>query len=187
MTILRDFDLNEWRTLSRIEQEMAALAAGQELRQLDENYDKACDRLDDLNDKHDVAINRVDLLHRRTEIALAILRDDEAGLTYNQLNQLADVIWPKSYDPTQEPTPPKSAVENEMAQLLHTAVVSFRELMKMVPVGSTSREIECENCEYKWTIYVAAPFELGGLRRQIDSFQLSAKELLNKLYGRLYD
>lgn len=37
---------------------------------------------------------RADLHARRCEVAVAICRDDEQGLSNDKLNQIADVIWP---------------------------------------------------------------------------------------------
>lgn len=51
-----------------------------------------------------------DLYARRCQIALAILRDDEAGLGSDQLNLIAQHIWPSTparfSDPTQIPSAP---------------------------------------------------------------------------------
>lgn len=76
------------------------------LIQADQEIVKLEDTRDSWQRSSDQANNRADLFHRRCELAVAILRDDEAGLTYNQLNQLADVIWPKAIDVTQKPTDP---------------------------------------------------------------------------------
>lgn len=159
------------------------------LIEMDQELTRVENVRDQYHEAHNATRIRADLHARRCEIALAILRDDEAGLSYNRLNQLADVIWPgqkSTDDPTAKPTPPISQDQSQLAELLHLGLMTFRELMKVIPVGSTSRVVTCDECGHEQSLFVQF-FELGGLKSQIESFQLRAKELLNKLYGRIYD
>lgn len=182
MGVIRDFDLNEWREMSSDMQEMAALAAGQSLRKLAVDYAHACDNLDRLEGEKEIAMRRADLHARRCELALAILRDDEAGLTQAKLQQIADVIWPQPIDETQKPTRSPSTEEKHLAQLLHIGVVSIREMLNLLPVGGVSVDIECTECGHIQSRDVGPTIELGGLKHQIESLLLRSKELL-KLYG----
>jgi hypothetical protein len=53
----------------------------------------------------DAIQNRSDLFARRCELSVAICRDDEQGLSVDQLNRIAEIIWPMGAPPVSIDTP----------------------------------------------------------------------------------
>jgi ABC-type dipeptide/oligopeptide/nickel transport system ATPase component len=59
----------------------------------------------DVLQQKNIALNGRDLYARRCNLAVAICRDDEDGLSMDTLNRIAEIIWPSadiSLTPTSE-------------------------------------------------------------------------------------
>jgi len=132
----------------------------------------------ELQDARDNAQARVDLFHRRGELSIAILRDDEAGLTRAVLDQIAAIIWPApKVSVIDEPT----KIEQAPTHVHKVQVDSDRRLISsFCKCGAYVADVE-------WAVTESERLHQANTEiLRLNSVLGVAKQLIDRFYAALY-